>query len=107
MPLPAFHPPPGQTRSSSIWTPSLIRKLACETPLGGNNCLSASRENEVGTTQLFVSGIQGQPNLSGSKRTCRSVVRNFHFHSQCDSSPAESMSQAKAFNSSGIGSILL
>src|SRR5579872_403903 len=43
----------------------------------------------VGTTQLFVSGIHGQPNLSGSRRTCRSVVRNFHFQNQFDSFPAE------------------
>lgn len=43
----------------------------------------------MGTTQLTVSGIHGQPNLSGSNRTCLSVVRNFHFQSQCDSHPRD------------------
>src|SRR5271169_5456611 len=59
----------------------------------GKHCVNASRANDVGTTQLLVSGIHGHPNLSGSKRTWVSDVRNFHFHSQCDSFPLESSNQ--------------
>lgn len=43
--------------------------------------------NAVGTTQFTVSGTHGQPDFSKSKRTCRSAVRNFHFHNQLDSWP--------------------
>src|SRR5271157_5979758 len=50
-------------------------------------------ENAVGTTQLTVSGNHGQPYLSGSKRTWRSAVRNFHFQNQFDSRPAKFSSQ--------------
>jgi len=56
----------------------------------------------VGTTQLTVSGTHGQPNLSGSKRTWRSAVRNFHFHNQFDSLPEQFISQWKPFNLPGI-----
>src|SRR5271157_67321 len=51
--------------------------------------------NAVGTTQLTASGNQGQPYLSGSKRTWRSVVRNFHFQNQFDSRPAKFKSHSK------------
>src|SRR5271157_5028244 len=58
--------------------------------------------NAVGTTQLTASGNQGQPYLSGSKRTWRSVVRNFHFQNQFDSRPAKFKSQSKPLNLAGI-----
>src|SRR5580704_17389178 len=63
---------------------------------------SASIANEVGTTQLTVSGNHGQPYLSGSKRTWRSAVRNFHFQNQLDSLPEQFSSQWKPCNLAGI-----
>src|SRR5271167_2404774 len=63
---------------------------------------NARTANAVGTTQLTVSGIHGQPNLSGSKRTWRSAVRNFHFQNQFDSRPVQFKSQRKPFNLAGI-----
>ena len=56
----------------------------------------------VGTTQLIVSGNHGQPYLSGSKRTWRSAVRNFHFQNQFDSLPAQFSSQWMARSLAGI-----
>ena len=50
----------------------------------------------MGTTQLTVSGNHGQPYLSGSKRTWRSAVRNFHFQNQFASLPAQFMQPVKA-----------
>ncbi len=52
--------------------------------------------NAVGTTQLTVSGNHGQPYLSGSKRTWRSAVRNFHFQNQFDSLPTQFMQPVEA-----------
>src|SRR6516164_10378879 len=93
-PLPAFQPPPGQTRSSSISTPRSMRNGTCsKPPQEQDSWFSARTANAVGITQLTVSGNHGQPNLSGSKRTCRSAVRNFHFQNQFDSFPAQLMSQ--------------
>src|SRR5664279_3819703 len=90
MPLPAFHPPPGQARSKSIWTPQSIRGATrSKPPQEQGSWLSARTANAVGTTQLTMSGNHGQPNLSGSKRTWRSAVRNFHFQNQFDSLPAQ------------------
>src|SRR5208337_5264881 len=65
----------------------------------------ASVANAVGTTQLTVSGNHGQPNLSGSKRTWRSAVRNFHFQNQFDSLPAQFISQWKPCNLAGMAGI--
>ena len=57
----------------------------------------ASKAKAVGTTQLHVPGSHGQPNLSGSKRTRVSVVRNFHFQIQLASRPLASRSQSAAW----------
>jgi hypothetical protein len=59
----------------------------------------------VGTTQLLVSGCQGQPNLRESKRTCRSVVRNFHLQSQLDSLPADCKSQRNPLRNAVYGTV--
>src|SRR5208283_2113724 len=59
-------------------------------------------ENAVGTTQLTVFGNHGQPYFSGSKRTWRSAVRNFHFQSQFDSLPEQFSSQWNPCNLAGI-----
>src|SRR6267154_607218 len=64
--------------------------------------LKARIANAVGTTQLTISGIHGQPNLSGSKRTRRSTVRNFHFHNQLDSLPTHSSNQPMPRNLAGM-----
>ncbi len=64
--------------------------MSSRLPQEQGSWLNARIENAVGTTQLTVSGIHGQPNLSGSKRTWRSTVRNFHFHNQLDSLPTHS-----------------
>src|SRR5580704_4426028 len=64
--------------------------------------LRARIANAVGTTQLVVLGNHGQPYLSGSKRTWRSAVRNFHFQSQFDSLPAQFRSQWMARSLAGI-----
>jgi len=55
-------------------------------------------ENAVGTTQLFVCRVDGQPDLSESKRTCRSVVRNFHLQNQFDSCRAVCTSRSIPLN---------
>src|SRR5271166_6156390 len=60
-------------------------------------------ENAVGTTQLTVFGNHGQPYFSGSKRTWRSAVRNFHFQNQFDSLPAQFSSQWNPRNRAGTG----
>src|SRR5271169_5095235 len=67
--------------------------------------LSARTANAVGTTQLTVSGNHGQPYLSGSKRTWRSAVRNFHFQNQFDSLPAQFIIQWKPCNLAGMAGI--
>jgi hypothetical protein len=60
------------------------------------NCFSATSVNAVGITQLLAPSIQGQPNLSGSKCTCRSEVLNFQRHSQWPSRPRVFKIQATA-----------
>src|SRR5271166_5939410 len=103
MPLPAFHPPPGQARSKSIWTPQSIRGATrSKPPQEQGSWLSARTANAVGTTQLTVSGNHGQPYLAGSKRTWRSAVRNFHFQNQFDSLPAQFNSQWNPCSLAGI-----
>src|SRR5271166_3605923 len=68
--------------------PRSMREATCSKPSQAHGIWSRARiENAVGTTQLTVSGNHGQPYLSGSKRTWRSAVRNFHFHNQFDSRP--------------------
>jgi hypothetical protein len=55
--------------------------------------LLAMMLNAVGMTQLADPEIQGQPYLSGLKRTFRSVVLNFQRQGQCASRPRSSTSQ--------------
>ena len=64
--------------------------------------LKARIANAVGTTQLHVSGNHGQPNLSGSKRTWRSAVRNFHLQNQLASLPRHFISQWMPASLAGI-----
>src|SRR6516225_1076618 len=62
------------------------------------NCLIAMMLKAVGMTQLAEPEIQGQPYLSGSKRTLRSEVLNFHRQNQCSSRPRSASSQRSAFS---------
>jgi len=68
------------------------------------NCLMALMLKAVGMTQLAEPEIQGQPYLSGSKRTLRSAVLNFHRQSQWPSWPLVLRSQdsprSRAFDGS-------
>src|SRR5271166_1097674 len=53
--------------------PQSMRAGTCSKPPQEQGIWFRARTaNEVGTTQLTVSGNHGQPYLSGSKRTCRS-----------------------------------
>src|ERR1035441_10290411 len=54
--------------------------------------------NAVGITQLAEPEIHGQPYLSGSKRTVRSAVLNFHRQNQWPSLPRSPCSHRKAFS---------
>src|SRR5271166_4478926 len=86
--------------------PQSMREATCSKPSQAHVIWSRARtENAVGTTQLTVSGNHGQPNLSGSKRTWRSAVRNFHFQNQFDSLPAQFISQWKPCNLAGMAGI--
>src|SRR5713226_6269039 len=103
MPLPAFHPPLGHARSISISKPRSTRKgMPSRPPQVQGTLFKARIAKAVGTTQLAVSGTHGQPNLSGSKRTWRSAVRDFHFQNQLDSLPAEFISQRNPFSLAGM-----
>src|SRR5262245_50205170 len=96
--LPAFHPPCRQARSRSMAVPFLKRRLAHSLPPPPKQLLKAIRLREVGTTQLVVPGVQGQPNWSGSNRTFWSVVRYLHFHNQCASRPRLLSSHDRPFS---------
>ena len=102
-PFPAFQPPLGRARSISISIPSVTRCGARpRSPQLQGTWFRARIAKLVGTTQLTVSRNQGQPYLSGSKRTWRSVVRNFHFQSQFDSFPANFSNQWKPLSLAGM-----
>src|ERR1700722_5648747 len=62
------------------------------------NCSMAMMLNAVGMTQLAEPVTQGQPYLSGSKRTLRSEVLNFHRQNQCPYRPRSAYSHRKAFS---------
>src|SRR5271157_3237982 len=86
--------------------PQSMREATCSKPSQAHGIWSRARiEKAVGTTQLTVSGNHGQPYLSGSKRTWRSAVRNFHFQNQFDSLPAQFISQWKPRNLAGMAGI--
>src|SRR6202163_2368857 len=91
--FPEFHPPSTHARSRSISTPRWILFSDASDRLQTVNCLIAMTLNAVGMTQLAEPEIQGQPYLSGSKRTLRSAVLNFHRQNQCASRPRSAMSQ--------------
>src|ERR1700746_1876837 len=91
--FPEFHPPSTQGRSRSISTPRRIRSSEASERLQTVNCLMAMMLNAVGITQLTDPEIQGQPYLSGLKRTLRSVVLNFHRQNQWPSRPLVRRSQ--------------
>jgi hypothetical protein len=85
--FPEFHPPSTQARSRSISTPIWIRLSDAAERLQTVNCLIAMTLNAVGMTQLAEPEIHGQPYLSGSKRTLRSAILNFHRQNQWPSLP--------------------
>src|SRR5271163_1020089 len=85
--FPEFHPPATQARSRSISTPKWMRFSDSSERLQTVNCLMAMMLNAVGMTQLAEPVTQGQPYLSGSNRTLRSEVLNFHRQNQCPSRP--------------------
>jgi hypothetical protein len=58
----------------------------------------------VGMTQLAEPVTQGQPYLSGSKRTLRSEVLNFHRQNQCPPRPRSAYSHRKAFSRAAVKS---
>ena len=74
--LPAFHPPWGHARSSSIAIAGAMRGDS------RRHARNARMESAVGATQLTVPGTHGHPDFDGSKRTCLSNRRNFHCQSQ-------------------------
>src|SRR5271157_252662 len=83
--------------------PQSMREATYSKPSQAHGIWSRARiENAVGTTQLTVSGNHGQPYLSGSNRTWRSTVRNFHFQNQLDSFPAQFSSQWKPCTRAGM-----
>src|SRR5271167_3620935 len=83
--------------------PQSIRVATCSKPPQEQGISFRARiANAVGTTQLTVFGNHGQPYFSGSKRTWRSAVRNFHFQNQFDSLPAQFISQWNPRNRAGI-----
>src|SRR3984957_17202784 len=96
--FPEFHPPSTQARSRSISTPKWMRFSDSSERLQTVKCLRAMTLNAVGKAQLAEPEIQGQPYFSGSKRTLRSAVLNFHRQNQCASRPRSAMSQRKPFS---------
>src|ERR1700693_1392609 len=94
--FPEFQPPSTHARSRSISTPRWIRCSDASERLQTVNCLMATTLKAVGITQLPVPWLQGQPYLSGSKRTLRSAVLNFHRQNQCPSLPLASSSHLNA-----------
>src|SRR5262249_30041503 len=88
--LPAFQPPLEHARSRSIATAGAVRVDSWR------HARNAMMESAVGATQLTVSGTHGHPDFKGSKRTCLSSSRNFHCHSQWDSTPRRSDSHSNA-----------
>src|ERR1700730_19045522 len=102
--FPEFHPPPTHARSRSISTPRWIRFSDASERLQTVNCLMAMMLKAVGMTQLADPEIQGQPYLSGLKRTFRSVVLNFQRQSQCASRPRSSTSHSHDFSRALVNS---
>src|ERR1700726_2514505 len=94
--FPEFHPPSRHARSRSISTPKWMRFSDSSERLQTVNCLMAMMLKAVGMTQLAEPEIQGQPYLSGAKRTERSAVLNFHRQNQCPSLPLASSSNLNA-----------
>src|SRR5580700_6590998 len=80
--FPEFQPPSTHARSRSIPTPRWIRFSDASKRLQTVICLIAMTLNAVGMTQLAEPEIHGQPYLSGSNRTLRSAVLNFHRQNQ-------------------------
>ena len=68
------------------------------------NCSMAMMLKAVGMTQLAEPVTQGQPYLSGSKRTLRSEVLNFHRQNQCPSRPRSAYSHRKALSRAAVKS---
>src|SRR5580693_4440789 len=102
--FPEFQPPSTHARSRSISTPKWMRFSDSSERLQTVNCLIAMMLKAVGMTQLAEPEIQGQPYLSGSKRTLRSAVLNFHRQNQWPSRPLVLRSQdsprSRAFDGS-------
>jgi hypothetical protein len=87
----------------SISTPRSRREpTRSKAPLERGGWFKARSARAVGATQLTVSGNHGHPNLSGSNRTWRSAVRNFHCQNQLASLPAVLSSQRSPFSRAGM-----
>src|SRR5205807_6123552 len=102
--FPESHPPSTHARSRSISTPKWMRFSDSSERLQTVNCSMAMMLKAVGMTQLAEPVTHGQPYLSGSKRTLRSAVLNFHRQSQWPSWPLVLRSQdsprSRAFDGS-------
>src|SRR6266851_77326 len=96
--FPEFHPPSTHARSRSISTPKWMRFSDSSERLQTVNCSMAMMLKAVGMTQLAEPVTHGQPYLSGSKRTLRSTVLNFHRQNQWPSCPRSSWSQRRALS---------
>src|SRR5580658_197939 len=96
--FPEFQPPPTHARSRSMSTPRRIRFSAAARRLQTVYCLTATRLKADGITQLTVPGLQGQPYLSGLKRTSRSVILNFQRQNQSPSLPRSRTNQFRALS---------
>src|SRR5262249_31377655 len=93
-PFPAFHPPLGHTRSSSMLLPIAMRSSSSGVLFRPwlLDCLRAIRLNAVGMTQLVVANTQLQPYFAGSNWTLLSTVLNFQRQNHFDSRPLASTS---------------
>jgi hypothetical protein len=88
-PLPAFHPPPGHIRSSSIRMP--ISRRSSSSAVEWKRCLPSCRSaimlKAVGMTQLVVPDTQLHPYFVGSNFTRLSKVWNFQRQNRLYSRP--------------------
>ena len=86
----------------------LAKPRKAEDDLGRQSKQVAEDERELVApdrlTQLAEPVTQGQPYLSGSNRTLRSEVLNFHRQNQCPSRPRSAYSHRKAFSREAVKS---
>ena len=88
----------GTAPEPPVSTPRRIRLSDLSKRLQTVCCLIATKLKAVGITQLAAPGIQGQPYLSGLKRTSRSANLNFQRQNQWLSLPRSRRSQSRALS---------